>query len=61
MGRRDIWELGLEYRKQFKTEEEIQNVLRDRMIKCIKDKRITQRNISKRTKINEGGIIKLEK
>jgi transcriptional regulator with XRE-family HTH domain len=47
---------GLEYRKQFNTEDELQNVLRDRMIRCIKEKKITQKSICKATGINEGAL-----
>lgn len=56
MSRINALDSGLEYKKQFKTEEYMQNVLRNRMIKCIEEKKITQRTISKKTGINEGAL-----
>ena len=49
----DSW---LEYNKRFQTKEEMNNHLRDRMIRFIKETKTTQREIARRTRINESVI-----
>lgn len=46
----DSW---LEYSKNFKTKEEMNIDLRNRMVKFIKETKTTQREIARKTRINE--------
>ena len=49
----DEFDLWMEYKKEFKTNEEAQDCLRNRMLKFIKETKIKQREIAKHSKISE--------
>lgn len=52
----DSYDSWLEYSKKFQSKEEMNNHLRNRMKKFIKETQTTQREIARKTKINESAL-----
>lgn len=57
----DSYDSWLEYSKKFQFKEEMNNHLRDRMKKFIKETKTTQREIARKTKINESALSQWKK
>ena len=52
----DSYDSWLEYSRKFQSKEEMNNHLRDRMKKFIKETKTTQREIARKTKIHESAL-----
>lgn len=52
----DSYDSWLEYSKKFPSKEEMNDHLRERMKKFIKETKTTQREIARKTKINESAL-----